>query len=228
MKTVFLGKGGTPFTDALKKHGFSPVILPSDERLPAFVSDHADMLTVHLGGKLLFSRTYFEENKEILNDLPVILTDEEYGGKYPDDILFNVLLTSTHLYGNIPFVSEKIKEYANSNGILPVNVRQGYAKCSVAQINDAYITADTGLYRALTESGESVLKISAGHFVLRGMNYGFVGGSSFYCDGKLYFFGNIALHPDGEKIKSFCSEFRTEAVSLSDSMPTDIGGAVLL
>ena len=43
MKTVFIGEGGAQFTAALKKHGFSPIILPSDGKLPSFVSSHADM-----------------------------------------------------------------------------------------------------------------------------------------------------------------------------------------
>ena len=228
MKTVFIGEGGAYFSDALKKHGFSPVILPKDDKLPEFVSSHADMLTVKLGDELLFSSGYYEKNKDILKDFPVILTEEEYGGRYPRDILFNVLFTPTHLYGNLPYVSEKIKEFAHSNTITPVCVKQGYAKCSVAGINGGYITSDTGLYRTLTENGENVLKITEGHFVLSGLNYGFVGGSSFYSDGKLYFFGDISLHPDYEKIKSFCLEFQTEAVSLSSGAPVDIGGAVLL
>ena len=228
MKIIFIGEGGAYFSDALKSHGFSPIILPEDEKLPKAVSSHADMLTVNLGGELLFSSGYYKKNEDVLKDFPVILTDEEYGGKYPGDILFNVLFTPTHLYGNLPYISEKIKEFANSNGITPVCVKQGYAKCSVAKINGGYITADTVLHRALTENGEKVLKITEGHFVLPGLNYGFVGGSSFCSDGKLYFFGDISLHPDYEKIKSFCLEFQTEAVSLSSGTPVDIGGAVLL
>ncbi len=228
MKTVFIGEGGARFADALKKHGFSPVILPKDAKLPKFVSSHADMLTVRLGEKLLFTRDYYEKNKDILKPFPVVLTDEEYGETYPRDILFNVLFTRTHVYGNLPFASEKIKEFAKANGISPVCVKQGYAKCSVSDVGGAYITADAGLHRALTEHGEKVLKISEGHFVLPGLNYGFIGGSSFYCGGKVYFFGDISLHPDSEKIKSFCREIRTEAVSLSSGMPADIGGAVLL
>ena len=228
MKTIFIGEGGAYFSDALKKHGFLPVILPSDEKLPKAVSSHADMLTVKIGEKVLFSHSYYKKNEDILKNFPVILTDEKYGEKYPDDILFNVLFTPTHLYGNLPHISEKIKEFANLNGITPVCVKQGYAKCSVAQVKGGYITSDTGLHRALTENGESVLKITEGYFVLPGLNHGFIGGSSFYYSGKLYFFGDISLHPDYEKIKSFCLKFQTEAVSLSDNMPIDIGGAVLL
>ena len=228
MKKIILGQGGKPFEEILKKHGFSPIIIPNDESLPPFVNTHADMITVRLGEKLLFTRSYYEKNKDIVSSLPTVITDEEYGNKYPYDILFNVLFTDTALYGNLPFVSEKIKEFANSHSLLPVAVKQGYAKCSVAKTKNGYITADEGLYRALTENGENVLKITEGHFVLKGLNFGFVGGSSFYSDGKLYFFGDISLHPDGEKIKSFCRENQTEAVCLSDTVPADIGGAVLL
>ncbi len=228
MKKLILGQGGKPFEEILKKLGFSPVILPKDEKLPAFVNTHADMITVSLGGRLLFSRSYYEKNREFLSKLPVILTDEEYGSKYPFDILFNVLLTDDALYGNLPFISVKIKEFAKLHSLSPVTVKQGYTKCSVAKTKNGYITADKGLYRALTENGEKVLKITEGHFVLAGLNFGFIGGSSFYSDGKLYFFGDISRHPDGEKIKSFCLDSQTEAVSLSNSMPVDIGGAVLL
>lgn len=228
MKTVLTGVGGAPFTNEIKKCGFSHIILPSDEDLPPFAASHADMITVDLGGKLLFSRSYFEKNKAVTGMLPAVLTDEEHGKEYPRDILFNVLFTDTHLYGNLPFVSKKIKHHAASSNITPVTVKQGYTKCSVAKTARGYITADAGICRALEQNGENVLKIAPGHFVLPGLDFGFIGGASFYADGVLYFFGNINRHPNAEKIKNFCKDTFTEVICLSDCAPIDIGGAVIL
>lgn len=228
MKKILIGECGRQFSDALARCGFSPVILPKEERLSSPVSSHADMLCVMLSEKLLFTNEYFKKNKDILSSLNTILTDEHHGCKYPEDIIFNVLFTDNALYGKLDSISEKIISFAKEKRFKMINVKQGYTKCSVAVTKNGYITSDDGLYAKLTENGEKVLKIRPGGIVLEGVDYGFIGGASFYCDGVIYFFGDVNTHPDCEKIKGFCKETLTKAVSLSDSPLTDIGGGIVL
>ncbi len=228
MRKILIGECGNRFSEELKAHGFCPVILPKEKRLHESVGSHADMLCVKLYKKLLFTKEYYEKNKDILSCFDVILTDERHGEKYPSDILFNVLFTDNAIYAKLDSVSKKILSYAKNHTMKAVNVKQGYAKCSVAKVSGGYITADDGLFKKLTENGERVLKISPGGIALPGVDYGFIGGASFYCEETVYFFGDLSSHPDCEKINGFCKETRTKAVSISNCPLTDIGGAVIL
>lgn len=228
MKKILIGECGKHFSEGLKAHGFSPVILPKENSLHESVGSHADMLCVKLCKKLLFTKEYYEKNRDILGGLDVILTDERHGEKYPSDVLFNVLFTDDAIYAKLDSISKKIVSYAKDHLMKTVNVKQGYAKCSVAKVSGGYITADDGLFKKLTENGETVLKISPGGIVLPGVDYGFIGGASFYYDKTVYFFGDLSSHPDCEKINGFCRQTRTKAVSISSCPLTDIGGAVIL
>ena len=228
MRKILIGECGNRFSEELKAHGFLPIILPKEKRLHESVCSHADMLCVKLCKKLLFTREYYEKNIDILSGLDVVLTDERHGEKYPSDILFNVLFTEDASYAKRDGIWEKIVAYGKEHTRKAVNVKQGYAKCSVAKVSGGYITADDGLFKKLTENGEKVLKISPGGIALPGVDYGFIGGASFYYDKTIYFFGDLSSHPDCEKINGFCKETCTKAVSISSCPLTDIGGAVIL
>ena len=55
------------------------------------------------------------------------------------------------------------------------------------------------------------------------IKYGFIGGACGYCDGSLYFSGDLRHHPDGDRIESFCKGLGVDAVSLSDEPLKDVG-----
>ena len=70
-----------------------------------------------------------------------------------------------------------------------------------------------------------VLKISAGHIMLDGYDYGFIGG----CCGKISsgaiaFCGDLKTHPDSDNICGFLGNYGIKAVSLGSGQLYDTGG----
>lgn len=202
--------------------------MPPSDRLQAPVASHADMLAILLGRELTMSEYYYSAHKEIFDGFCVKTTEESHFPDYPRDVLFNAFFARGSLYCKRSSVSCAVLSYAQERGYKVVDVKQGYAKCSVALMPNGCITSDTSLCRALRENGENVLMIPQGGVRLCGYEYGFIGGASFYCDGRLYFFGDAKRLEDWDKIKRFCAEINAEAVMLTDSELTDVGGAIVL
>ena len=152
------------------------------------------------------------------------------GEKYPENVLLNCLFIGNTLYGRLDSVDETVLKFCREEDIKLVNVNQGYTKCSSLQVaENAVITADKSIAKALKNNGVEVLLISAGNIVLEGFDYGFIGGASFSDNNTIYFFGDITKHPDYNKIKEFTSKHNSIIEILCKTQPlTDIGGAVLI
>ena len=218
---------------SLRARGFELVKLPSFSLLQKPVSAHPDMLFFTAKGRLVCHRDYFSAaEREILqianaSGLSIFLSDEDMGAEYPEDVLFNAAAIGDKLICRRDTVSNPVAELYPEDKI--INVRQGYAKCSVCAVNDnAIITADPSIARAAEKNGIDVLPISRGGVRLNGYDCGFIGGAS-GCDGEnVYFCGNIDLHPDGEKIRAFCERQGRKAISLSDDPLYDYGTLIFI
>ena len=150
--------------------------------------------------------------------------------KYPTNVLLNCLYHNHRLYGNVKAIDSVVIRYCKEQNIPVENVNQGYSRCSVLPVNDnAVITADRSLQKALVKNGAEVLLIQPGDIRLDGYPYGFIGGAGFTDNDTVFFFGNVRKHPDYEKIKVFCNRYDSKIEILCPSEPlTDIGGAVLI
>ena len=215
--------------NTLGESGFSILTLPSFPRLPSPVSAHPDMLLFFAGNTVFCHKEYLEtasRELEVISGMgyKISVSDEKMSESYPEDILFNALSIGGRLYCKADSVSRLILDFTRENGIEIRNVKQGYAKCSVCAVSEsAAITSDTGLCKAMRADGIDVLLISAGGISLSGYDTGFIGGCSGTDGRRIYFSGNIALHPDGKAIAEFCEKHGKEPVSLSDEPLYDIG-----
>lgn len=215
--------------ELLKKKGYGLIRLPSFKELSPSVASHPDILSAELpDGRILMSKKYYDENENILHiySKHIVLTDECPSGRYPGDVLFDALRVGNTLYGRLDAVSEVLKSSCKRL----VDVKQGYARCSVAMLSDTCgITADEGLYRALTADGVDMLKIRPGHISLDGCDYGFIGGAGGRLDdGEYAFFGDLLLHPDGEEMLAFAEKHKIKTVALDSGMLRDHGGLVVI
>jgi len=218
---------------SLRARGFELVKLPSFSLLQKPVSAHPDMLFFTAKGRLVCHRDYFSAaEREILqianaSGLSIFISDEDMGAEYPEDVLFNAAAIGDKLICRRDTVSNPVAELYPEDKI--INVRQGYAKCSVCAVNDnAIITADPSIAGAAEKNGIDVLPISRGGVRLNGYDCGFIGGAS-GCDGEnVYFCGNIDLHPDGERIRDFCERQGRKAISLSDDPLYDYGTLIFI
>ena len=230
MKAVVVdGRIPSECAGTLQSLDFELILMPPWNRLSAPVSSHPDMLLFITGDTVICHAGYYAVARDPVERIlsvgyRLILSDENCSTEYPHDILFNALPAGGYLYCLEKHLSGAVRMVTEKAGIRTVNVRQGYARCSACIVGEnAVITSDVSLDRALREHGTDVLLISPGNIRLDGYPCGFIGGASGYDNENVYFAGNLALHPDADKIESFCIRHGKRAVSLSADPLTDIG-----
>lgn len=152
------------------------------------------------------------------------------GSKYPEDIAYNVGRLSGAAIHNFKYTDEVLKFYLKKENLNFINVNQGYTKCSLAVVSeDSGITADYQIYKRLMSLGYKILLIEEGHILLKGQNYGFIGGTNgTLCNGKSIISGNVNGHPNKEKILNFFNENKSDLIFLSQKNILDIGTIITL
>lgn len=220
--------------DTLSTLGYELIKLPPFPALQAPVSAHPDMLIFIFEKNIVCHKDYLAIAKNELEEISALgytlmVSDEPISSKYPHDILFNALRLGKNIYARLDHISKFISEIAQEEGYALKNVKQGYAKCSVCPVgNNAAITADASLAKAMCADGTDVLLISQKNIRLDGYDTGFIGGCSGSDAENIYFSGNILLHPDGKLIADFCEKHQKKAVSLSDEPLYDVGSLFFL
>ena len=219
---------------SLARLGYNVYKLPPDPDLGEAVSSHPDTLMFASKGEIMTTADYcdcaayiFSDLREICPNVRVSFTSDRRSAKYPLDCSLNALLIGNKLFCKIDSASPALLDLAKEKGFDVIHTNQGYPACCVLAFGNSAITADDGMANTLTNHGINVLKIKQGHIALPPYEYGFIGGASFVDRDKVYFFGNINDHPDGEKICDFIRMAGYLPVSLSDEPLTDLGGAVI-
>lgn len=217
------------FSAALREHGYETIPSERVERFIPYERDHADMQCLILDDTAFVLSCCRRLAEALSVRYNVVLCADDIGADYPRNVALNAAAVGKNVICNVNALDDCVKQYCNSHGYTLIHVKQGYAKCSCAIVSDnALITADQGICRALQGSEIDVLPIGKGSVRLDGANCGFIGGASGY-DNKtktLYFCGDICRHPDYKRIERFCEKHGTKIVSLTDDDLTDIGGVL--
>ena len=227
--TAIVSSEAAEFISVLEKD-FDVLTVPPDRLLQKPVRCHADMIVAVAGNYAVlpesFAREYewFTKHLSERCGLQIILSNSVRGAEYPRDISLNVLICKNHAFSLKKHTSACLIAVLDGLGCTHVNVRQGYAACSTLSCDGFMITADPSIEKAARSVGIDVLKISEGHIRLDGYGTGFIGGASGVCGNKIYFLGNIMLHPDGEKIREYANAHGYGIVCLSDGELCDLGG----
>lgn len=226
-KTVICGDHPVVRT-ALEQRGAEVLTVSTSRLLPAPVADHADMLCCHAAENMIVTADAELACKLRKRDVECIVPDRLPAGNYPYDVALNCLVLGKYAFGRNDSASPELLGILQAHGAAFINVRQGYARCSVAVVDEhSVITADIGLHNVLTQAGFDVLLISPGGIILEGYDTGFIGG----CCGKLsaermLFCGNPRRHPDGDRILYFLSRHGVTAECTHDGVLVDFGGFI--
>lgn len=211
-------------SEALIKNGIEPLFVTACESILEPVSLHADMLFSYLGGGRFVCEKSQQSLSKSLQSLGFINSGTvSLSQKYPHDVLLN-----NCLLGNNLICSENITPGIIKTGRNIINVKQGYAKCSCAVVDEnSVITDDESIFSKLSKSGFDVLLVSKGSVKLHGFGYGFIGG----CCGKiandtLAFCGDITTHSDFLQIDAFLRERHVYPLSLFGGELIDIGSII--
>lgn len=214
---------------ALRELGPDVVELAPNPLVSAPVKSHADMLLHDRGeGRLVIAAGC--GNRERLESYGFTVEETPVGGEYPKDVALNCFRLGGILFGLSEAVAPELLNYYQSNRAEVAGVRQGYAKCATAIVDSgSIITADEGIARAAASRAIRVLRIRPGFIELPGFDAGFIGGCcGLLSNSLLVFCGNIGEHPDGERIREFCSNRGVKIHCLTEGPLLDIGGVLPL
>ncbi len=231
MNNVILSGEYSVFGKRLSELGYHVILTKPLPQLISYERYHADMQCLIPDDHAFVLRECTSLAETLSEYYHVVLTEEDIGGKYPDNVRLNAAVVGNTIVANMKVLDKKVLTYAEKAGYQLIHVNQGYAKCSMAVVSDrAVITADSGIYNSLKETNIDVLKIRQGRVKLSGAEYGFIGGASGSDNnnGKrtLYFAGCIERHPNYDDIKMFCDKYQTEIISLTGDDLIDIGGMI--
>lgn len=204
------------------------ILLPPFSALSEPVSAHPDMLIFPaVSERIIFTHgAYMDECEKALCETgyEIVPISERAAESYPDDILLNAAQIGNYIFGKRANISSSVISYAEKNGLNIVDIKQGYAKCSICKVTEnVIISADPSVLKVAERLNIDALKISEDGVDLRGYDKGFIGGASGNDGKNIFFCGDIRKHPDGEKIIEFCNLHGKNAVSLSEEKLYDVG-----
>ena len=222
----------------LMLNGYRVITLPPFSRLSEAVASHPDMLIKAVGKDYISYADYCEEASYVFTDLSLMtagsgarfcFSADDVSSVYPKDVGLNALTIGGALFCRVASASKMLIDQATKAGLKIVNVNQGYPACTVLKLNEnAAITADEGMARALEQNGIRVTKITQGHVSLPPHEYGFIGGAGAVNGDKLYLFGDPKTHPDYEKIENAARSEGLTVVSLDFGIIRDLGGILFI
>lgn len=228
MSTFVMSDKYPCFVREIEKLGHTVISSDTVAIFPIPEQKHADMQILPINNYIFILNECTVLAKNIPN-YRLIYCDKKAGKKYPENILLNFLFLNNTLYGKLSAIDKNLLDYCEENNIKTVNINQGYARCSTLVLNEnAVITSDLSIEKALKNDGVEVLLISSGNIILDGYDYGFIGGASGKIDNNtVVFLGNVKNHPDYRRIENFCENHNISIKIICKDMPlTDIGGIV--
>lgn len=219
----------------LKSLNYNIIKCPKCSSVSGTIDGHPDIQLNILKNNIIIAQNQIPTDFiSLLQNLNyrVILTKNSLKIDYPDDIILNAVFTRTLLFHNLRYTDENLLDNLKANcnkyyqnELTLVNVKQGYTKCSTAVLGEeAFITSDKGIAKALALYGMDVLLLPAGDIMLPGMNYGFIGGCCGLIEDKVMaFYGDLKEYAFGDQVKQFLKSHKIEYVSLSRGKLIDRG-----
>ncbi len=213
----------------LDKYNITTVRGPICLSLPEPINHHPDCTFCHVGNELLatFENCQLDDSF-IKYGFSIISVTPPIQKKYPFDAVLNAMILP-HIYiHNKNITVPELTETLRLRNYRHLQVKQGYAACSIAAVDDtSIITSDKGIAKAAEIAGLDVLLISSGHILLEGYEHGFIGGTC----GKLSpnilaFTGRLDHHPDFCQIIEFLSQRKIEPIFLTSKEAFDCGGLI--
>ena len=213
--------------------GFNLIKLPKDKDLGEAVCSHPDTVMFCYDNEIITTADYcdmaayiFSDLREFLPEIKITFTADKRSNRYPQDCIMNALVIGKKIFCKTDSVSDAIIDFAKRRGYEIIHVNQGYPACTTLAFGNNAITADRGMAKILSAEGINVSLIRDGHILLPPHKYGFIGGAAGVYKDKVYFFGDLRYHPDGEFIACIIRKAGFEVVCLCDEPLSDFGGFI--
>lgn len=226
------GQAQMQIYDFLRSFGINLLISEPNENVDSRIKFHADISVYHAGGKnVILDQTQKKLSQTLIGlGFNVIWAKNRVGGSYPNDCRLNFAAVGRYLIGKSEIADDTLLSIAKENALTPLNVKQGYAKCSICPVSEnAIITDDENIFAVCAKAGLDCLLVKKGNVNLDGFDYGFIGGASAKVDNDLIlFFGDISTHCDWRQIIDFLKKHDCNAECIPNFPLTDIGGIISL
>ena len=170
--------------------------------------------------------------KEALSPYGFTITvgNRNLSSNYPFDCAYNVGIVGKRCFLNKKICDEVLLERLNSLGYELIDVKQGYAKCSLCAVDEnRIITGDMSIARAAEKIGIKVLFIPNNNIILNGFSNGFIGGCLGMADkNTLLVNGEIKFLENPDKILKMLKEEQIIPIEVKKGAVTDIGSIIPL
>jgi hypothetical protein len=204
-------------------------IKPLEELYPA-ISSHGDIQVCPVGkSKIVVHPKINHETLASMKKagLEVLTGKMELKGKYPENIYYNVGICGKYYFHKLSHTDSVIRVELAKKNIIPVGVRQGYAKCSMISIGGRRaVTSDAVIGKKTFGLGiETLLLPPGGGILLPGFDYGFIGGCCGVDDSEKVVFlnGSTDKYLYGEELRAFIKRAGYNLVELHGGALEDIG-----
>lgn len=198
---------------------FNIIKLPLSEDVYEEISGHSDIFYTKVDNKIICA-----PNAKFITE-EFIIGNKKVEKDYPNDVPYNVCQIGDKVIGS---------KYTDPSINPDIIVKQGYVKCSIANINDRYcITTDKKISNILTENKIDNLYIQENNIRLLKkdgtLSYmrGFIGGASISFDNKFVLFGDIDKLESSKQIKNYLKERDIELVDFKGLEVYDYGSGVI-
>ena len=223
----------TLFIADTKIDGATVITPPKIDVLAESMQRHADLGIVIISTKKAVcppeSYAYYK-NALSPYGFEIIEGETSVGSHYPEDSAYNVGIVGKRCFLNQKVCDGVLYETLLKEGYEIINVKQGYAKCSICPIDEnSFITGDVSICKAGKKLGMDVLLVSNDNIALSGFSNGFFGGcTGMESQDTLLINGNIDTLPDGKEIRNFLSAKNIKIKNLTEGEVKDIGSIIPL
>ena len=232
MKNVVLDfRASQECVDALLDLKFNVIKTPKLKNVYEQICGHADIMLHCLeDGIAVAEKSVYTYFKDRLENCILIEGSSRVGSEYPKDIAYNAARVGKCVFCNEKNTDAGILKYYREHDYHIVDVKQGYAKCSVCKVTKrAIITSDKGICHEAEKYGIDVLLIMERKILLPRFEYGFIGGATGLLDEKtLAICGDIEYLDNCDKILGFCEKYGVDVLSLCKGQPLDVGTILVI
>lgn len=213
--------------------GYELILIPKSPFLYNAIDGHVDIQLNIINKKekkIIINKDLPTDFKKLLvkNNINYIESSKTLSKTYPDNIFLNGLVLNKFFVHNLKHTDPIFLTELKNKQL--INVKQGYTKCSVLPIrNDAVITSDIGIQKALINLNIDVLLLPPGDILLPGLDYGFIGGvGGMISENSMAFFGDLSKYEFGNEVKHFLFKYDVEPIYLNKGKLIDRGSLFAL
>jgi len=244
VKLIFTGDG---IYEELKEKikGIGKYIrVPASGKSYKAIDAHADIQMVNIEGRIYMDADCLNQMigdkvnssvKELLIAMRGSILKpmkSSLGPVYPFSVPFNGKSIDRCWIHNLTYTDPDLLRILESLGWEMIHVNQGYTGCSLLAFSGKFhkrcgITSDNGIYKALVNKGFHMLLIEPGYIQLKGMDYGFIGGSCLNIDKAVFFNGDLSTHPNGDQIRRFITDEALGCFEVRHKVLADFGSGFM-